>query len=1249
MRKTFTLIVLLSISCTCFGVNKPAATDSAKKDTLTTLARAFGQRYITDKKAALQQALGKGWIIKDKFKNGKLIVLQGVDERGFPVYFATNENIISAATTQTNKLQPGGSLGLNLSGSSSYLVNKLAMFDGGSVYTLHQEFAGKTITNNDADSVNDHATHVAGTLIAKGVYPPAKGMAFGATTLQAYDFNNDLTKIASAAPGLLISNHSYGYVDGWNYNSTQSRWEWYGLPGDSVDYDFGFYKSYTQSLDQIAFSSPKYLIVRSAGNNRDENGPPIGSIYYGFVSRTDGTIVNQGPRPAGISNNNGYDIIPSSATAKNIITVGAVDPLPYGPSSSTDIQISTFSDWGPTDDGRIKPDICGNGVNVLSTGIVSAGAYLTLSGTSMSSPNVAGSLLLLQEYYAQKNGGNFMMAATLKGLACHTAFDAGRPGPDYVYGWGLLDMASAAQAITDNGTKSLIAEKNLPQGQMQTVNVTASGNGKFAATITWTDPPGTPTAGTTINDRTPKLVNDLDITVTDGTNTFYPWVLDPDHPAANATTGNNIRDNIEQVYVAGAVPGRAYTITVSHKGTLTNGSQNYSLIVTGIGGTAYCASAPTSNADSKINKVTFADINNTPPPGCTQYSDYTNLTAHLEPGKTYPLSIAAGTCGANFNKIAKVYIDWNGNGSFTDAGDLVATSAVISATGSYNTNITVPTTVVPGNYTLMRIVLQETSNAATINPCGSYGKGETQDYRIYFTKPLIDVGVIAINNPADTGACPSAISPVSVRIKNFGSQAVSGIPVTVKLTSANTGVITTLAETYNGSLSPLQEADFYFSGTFNANPGDTYSVSASTQLATDLITANNQISASVLINNAPVVTGLSALYCTNTQTYNLNGTADGTLFWYKTATDTIPFTYGQPVNTTQAPVNGNYYAGLNNFSGYVGPANKEVFSGGGYNQFTPAIYVYTQAPVILKSARLYIGNSGTLTFTVTNINSTIVSATTLNVTATRSNPAPGAQNDDLTDKGQIYNLNLLLPAAGKYTIAISYPDTATLYRNNAGISSYPFTSKGVFSITGNSAVSTTNAADTTAYRNYYYYFYNLLVQSTGCPSAGLTALALSTPAITLSGQSLVAIANGNYQWYLNGTVITGATNQIYTPNRSGNYQVGFTGTGGCISLSAQFSFVLPATGNGYGSDISLAIFPVPANKELNIAFNATANEQFVITLYDAVGRQVYKSNTAIQAGPYNTVINSGNFASGAYIIKLDIGNKTYTRKISITN
>ncbi|MFA6084906.1 S8 family serine peptidase [Mucilaginibacter sp.] len=1218
--------------------------DAVKKKELDQLAISAGQSFTSGYQKALALAPSRGWAIRRKTKTGNLVSLQGINRLGFPVYLITHNNTIAAATVGTNTVQPGGALGLNLSGSSTLLNSKLGIWDGGQVYSLHQEFAGKTITAKDVASVLDHSTHVAGTMLAKGVYAPARGMAFNAGTLSAWDFENDVAEMSAAASGLLLSNHSYGDVAGWDYNSGSSRWEWYGLPGDTVDYNFGFYDERVQSWDKIAYSAPYYLIVESAGNSRSSNGPAIGDTYYGYQSRTNPTIVNKGARPANISNNNGYDVISTTGNAKNILTVGSVAALPNGPVNREDVAISFFSSWGPTDDGRIKPDLVGDGENVLSTGVTSTNSYLTLSGTSMAAPGITGSLYLLQEYYSQKNAGSFMRAATLKGLACHTAFDAGRIGPDYIYGWGLLNTRTAAQAITDNGAKSMINESTLQQGQSRMFDIIASGNGPLAISISWTDPAGAITADGVVNSRTPKLVNDLDIRVSDGATTFNPWVLTPDNPSAAATTGDNIRDNMEQVYIANAIPGKKYTVTITHKGTLSSGSQDYSLIATGIGGSAYCASAPSSTADSRINNFTISNVNYTPAAGCTAYTDNTGTTIQFQQAKSYPFSITLGTCGNNFNKAAKVYVDWNGNGVF-DNNELAATTSVINGTGTYTGNITVPLSVIAGNFGLLRVVLTETADTAAITPCGTYSKGETQDYRVQFLKPTADAGITNIVND-DAGASCAVATAVTVRIKNYGSAAITNVPVTVTVILP-AGTIVTFNEIYTGTLQPQEETDFTLSGKFNTTPGATYAISAQTALAGDPISSNDKATGSIIISQPPVANDLSAFYCTNNNQYLLSGNGDGQLLWYKSPTDALPFAYGTSISVTDAPANNTFYAGLNDFNGNVGPATKNAFPAGGYNQFTPDVKVHTNIPVIIETARLYIGNHGKITFTVKADNGQVVSSTTLNVAATRSNPQPGAQDDDPTDQGRVYALNLLLPAAGNYTITPSYENDATLYRNNSGVTGYPFKLGNIFSITGNTAISPTNESDTTYYKNFYYFFYDVHVKSTGCPSAGRQAVGLNKPVITQNGEVLNSSFTTGNQWFLNDKEIEGATGPTYAPLQSGNYQVGVTLETGCITKSDVYTYALIAKNPDRSTDIGLAIFPVPVVDNLNVVFVAPAAGNLTLSLVNTAGQTIYQQQQVITAGNFSTVINIGTQLPGTYLLKVMLGKKVYSKKIII--
>jgi len=268
--------------------------------------------------------------------------------------------------------------------------------------------------------------------------------------------------------------------------------------------------------------------------------------------------------------------------AKNILVVGAVEDVSGGYSGPGSVPMSSFSSWGPTDDGRIKPDISGNGVGLYSTMNDSDTAYDSLSGTSMSTPNVAGSLGVLIQHWRDTHAGD-MRSATLKGIVIHTADEAGGDdGPDYEFGWGLMNTLEAASVITADVTEPIvISEDTLSNGQTSEVNVTATGGSELRATICWTDPPGNP-PGNLLNPTTKMLVNDLDLRIirTSPSATYDPWVLDPSSPGNAATTGDNDVDNVEQVVVYS--PGTSqYTVRVTHKGGLSGGSQAFSLIITG--------------------------------------------------------------------------------------------------------------------------------------------------------------------------------------------------------------------------------------------------------------------------------------------------------------------------------------------------------------------------------------------------------------------------------------------------------------------------------------------------------------------------------------------------------------------------------------------------------------------------------------------------------------------------------------------
>src|SRR4030095_4132820 len=106
----------------------------------------------------------RGWPLFIRLKNGNRAIIYGLSAKGIPLYVSTNDNIISAATIGTSQLWPGGSTGLNLSGSNAALKGKIAIWDGGKILGTHQELAGRGLQKDNPPDLNDHSTQVAGTL-----------------------------------------------------------------------------------------------------------------------------------------------------------------------------------------------------------------------------------------------------------------------------------------------------------------------------------------------------------------------------------------------------------------------------------------------------------------------------------------------------------------------------------------------------------------------------------------------------------------------------------------------------------------------------------------------------------------------------------------------------------------------------------------------------------------------------------------------------------------------------------------------------------------------------------------------------------------------------------------------------------------------------------------------------------------------------------------------------------------------------
>ena len=430
----------------------------------------------------------------------------------------------------------------------------LGMWDEGLADSGHPDLAGR-VQAGEQGRISAHSTHVAGSMAGSGLgNPSAQGMA-PAATLWSYDYFGDPVaehRRARQDHGVLIANNSWGYLSGWEANYYgDGRWVWFG-GNRSTDPAFGDYSGITAAWDRLV-AEQGLIVVKSAGNDRNDHGASgQAHLHLGDAA----TLYYDAHQPDG-----DYGSIAQIGSAKNVITVGAVDDAGGMPA---------FSAWGPTGDGRLKPDVVASGVGVYST--YSNGRYTRLTGTSMAAPVVSGALALIAQRYAQLSGGP-PAPQVIKALLAQSSRDLGEPGPDYAYGWGLLDARAAVTLLAaDGGQGRRLRGGSVGNGtERRYVVFVTPGTAELKVSLAWTDPAASPGAAV-------ALVNDLDLTLVspDG-EVHYPFTLHgPDDPTAPATQfGPNRVDNVEQVRLSDPAPGEWEAVVRGHA---VQGEQTFALV-----------------------------------------------------------------------------------------------------------------------------------------------------------------------------------------------------------------------------------------------------------------------------------------------------------------------------------------------------------------------------------------------------------------------------------------------------------------------------------------------------------------------------------------------------------------------------------------------------------------------------------------------------------------------------------------------
>jgi photosystem II stability/assembly factor-like uncharacterized protein len=476
---------------------------------------------------------------------------------------------------------------------------RAAIFDQGAVLATHQEFTGgpaQRVTVKTQKPPSVHSTEVASVMAAWGEDLSAIGIARN-LRLDSYDWDGDLKTLSSAAKTIKVTNHSYVKKAGWWLEG--GVWYWWGDPNVDKrrDSQFGKYTADVAEFDRILAANPGLLAFVAAGNTRGlkvPTGPFAHRVRPDPVKKPNDWVVSQDERDSN-DVRAGCDTIAGLGLAKNAICIGAAASMD---DLFESIQPTSFSSWGPSDDGRVKPDLVAIGDRVHVASDQANDAYADVPGTSFATPAVSGIGALLSEFYSRflEDRGP-PPADMIKAVLIHSARDAGRPGPDSQTGWGLVDALEAGHVIdTRQDPNRLLVDEEVGASPKEYTYIRPDNAGKrLRVTLAWTDP-AAPANIKGRDDDTGTLVNDLDVEVIPpgGRPSLQPYSLDRTDPLRRPTTdGPNRFDNVEVIDVGSEVLERidprrgAWTIRVRAERLGQGATQRFALVVSAMDDRAY--------------------------------------------------------------------------------------------------------------------------------------------------------------------------------------------------------------------------------------------------------------------------------------------------------------------------------------------------------------------------------------------------------------------------------------------------------------------------------------------------------------------------------------------------------------------------------------------------------------------------------------------------------------------------------------
>ncbi|MBL6734063.1 MAG: S8 family serine peptidase [Candidatus Poseidonia sp.] len=510
----------------------------------------YGGRLVQSLGDVARQAMDEPWKWDDGRYEGRLLDLP-VEQvlmqpavmqlRADPAFAAFNDQ--ARNHMQTNTMTTYFTTDLDGSGQI------VAVADAG-LDEDHGDFGSRVVGSYDvigdgstADKHSGHGTHVSCTVLGDGFRGGYGGVAQAAELyFQAMENDNTGNFQSPSLNNLLNTAYNAGartHTNSWG-SSAASQQSKYNSETEDVDDRANYYDRYYNGAQGLT-------ILFAAGND----GPNAGTVS-------------------------------PPATAKNVISVGNHKNRYSG---SPDVMMSGSS-RGPTEDGRIKPDLVAPGGFVRSCRAQEAtdtgGAswsntyYLEYTGTSMATPNAAGAALMIREYLQEIAQRPSPQGALVKALLVLGAQDIGaRDIPNNDEGWGRVNLRNTLAPA--NGQGIWVDDRSVMSGtgnsKTYSFNVSQA-SGLFKVVLTWSDERGS-------RFSTAQLVNDLDLEVTAPDGTQY---LGNDFANGRSATGGSADDvnNLEVVLIDAAAQG-TWTVKVKdaqHSGSKT---QPYAIAVLGHG------------------------------------------------------------------------------------------------------------------------------------------------------------------------------------------------------------------------------------------------------------------------------------------------------------------------------------------------------------------------------------------------------------------------------------------------------------------------------------------------------------------------------------------------------------------------------------------------------------------------------------------------------------------------------------------